>query len=355
MRIVIDASQIVYRGTGVGRYVYGLTKALLSLNSPHQFTFFVGVWRKKKEIEALRLTPPFDRADWHVTPLPPKLANQVFNHTPLPIEIFTGKHDLFHASDWTEPESNMPRVTTVHDLAFRRYPETIAPLIRETHTIRLERIVRHKTHIIADSLSTKKDLIELYSLPEERITVIYPGIESGFKPQSKKEIDRVKNKYKLPTQFILSVGTQEPRKNLERLAAATKKLNLPLILVGRHGWGDLTQTLGYVSDTDLPGLYSAASVFAYPSLYEGFGFPVLEAMSCGTPVTTSNTSSLPEIVGQAGVLFDPLDVSAISAGIEKALKNSSKLVTAGRRQAAKFTWESCAKKTLEVYEQISRR
>jgi glycosyltransferase involved in cell wall biosynthesis len=154
---------------------------------------------------------------------------------------------------------------------------------------------------------------------------------------------------------VLSVGTQEPRKNLERLVQAVDGTDFPLVLVGRHGWGDKTQTLGYVPDVDLSAIYSAATIFAYPSLYEGFGFPVLEAMACGTPVVTSNISSLPEIVGEAGVLVDPLSIEGIKLGILKAGQDRDSLIKLGITRAQDFSWASTASQVLEVYEKIKNR
>jgi glycosyltransferase involved in cell wall biosynthesis len=354
MKIAIDVSQMCYEGTGVARYVYGLTKAMLESKTAHQFILYAGTLRKRKYFKDLMTLSPWNRASWRILPLPPKLAS-AFNLLPFRSEWLVGTVDLFHSSDWSEVSSKCPSVTTVHDLVFHKYPDTVDPLILKVQQNRLKKIVQNGTHIIADSQSTKNDLEKIYHLPSNRITVIYPGISDRYKPQSKKEIDRVKNKYNLPDKFVLSVGTQEPRKNLERLTQAVEKLDMPLVLVGKHGWGAKTQTLGFVPDSDLPAIYAASSVFAYPSLYEGFGFPVLEAMACGTPVVTSNVSSLPELAGNAAILVDPLDVDSIAAGIKKALANRADLIKKGKAQVRLFTWENTAKQTLEVYEKITHR
>lgn len=355
LTIALDVSQMCYSGTGVARYVRGLTHALLSSDSAHHFVLYAGALRQANFFHNLAAQEPWNRATWRILPIPPKLAGLVLNTLPLPFELLTGPADLIHTSDWVEPYSHVPMITTVHDLVFHKYPETVDPLIRTTQTRRLQRLVGDQTHLIADSRSTKNDLLEVYPLRSERITVIYPGIESSYAPQSRSEIDRVKIKYNLPDQFILSLGTQEPRKNLPRLLTAVQSLPLPLVVVGRHGWGAETQTLGYVPDADLPGLYSAATVFAYPSLYEGFGFPVLEAMACGTPVVTSNVSSLPEVAGSAGILVDPLDVDSIRSGIKQAFASRQALVPLGLAQAKKFTWSKTAQLVLEVYAKIAHR
>lgn len=355
MKIAIDVSQMCYEGTGVARYVYGLTEAMLESGTDHQFVLYAGTLRRRKYFKDLMQTKPWNLASWRILPLPPKLAGKAFNLLPFRAQWLVGKVDIFHSSDWSEVSSTCPSVTTVHDLVFIKYPDTVDPLILKIQQSRLKKIVRNQTHIIADSQSTKSDLMEIYHLPSDRITVVYPGISDLYKPQTKKEIDRVKSKYNLPDKFVLSVGTQEPRKNIARLAEAVESLGIPLVLVGRHGWGSKTQTLGYVPDSDLPAIYAASSVFAYPSLYEGFGFPVLEAMACGTPVVTSNISSLPELAGDAAILVNPEDVSSIAKGIKTALSKREDLIKKGKAQSKLFTWAKTAKQTLEVYEKITHR
>ena len=354
MRIAIDVSQMCYLGSGVSRYVTGLTKALLE-SSSHEFVLYAGTLRQRSFFTRLSQEKPWNQATWKIFPLPPRLAGFALTDSEIPFELLTGPVDLIHASDWSQPSAKAPIVTTVHDLVFVKYPSTVEPSILRAQTKRLNKIVASQTQIIADSMSTKNDLMEIYHLPSSRIDVVYPGIDNRYAPQKTKEIDRVKRLYDLPDQYILSVGTQEPRKNLARLVEAVSSLDIPLVIVGKHGWGSQTKTLGYVPDSDLPAIYASASVFAYPSLYEGFGFPVLEAMACQTPVVTSNISSLPELVGKAGILIDPTDVTSISTGIKQALASRSKLIELGLKQSQKFTWDNTAKQTLEVYEKIIHR
>jgi len=362
MKIGIDVSQMCYEGTGVARYVYGLTRALLNESAGHEFVLFAGTLRQKSYFTKLMQTSPWKQADWKILPLPPKLAGLALNAIPLHIESLIGSIDIFHTSDWAEPSSSCPRVTTVHDLVFKKYPSTVDPLILSTQTKRLKKIVAEGTHVIADSLSTKIDLVEIYGLAETKIDVIYPGLDPIYKPQSLKEIERVKTKYRLPKDYILSLGKDEPRKNLERLIKACDGLSYPLVLTGQSGWGKQSESVGssiirtgYIEDADLPGLYSGAHVFAYPSLYEGFGFPVLEAMACGTPVVTSNISSLPEIVGDAGILVDPLSIDLIKQGILHIGEERGKYINLGIARAQNFNWESTAKQVMEVYEKIKNR
>ncbi len=366
MKIGIDISQMCYEGTGVARYTRELTGALLKEHPNHVFTLLAGAWRQKEFFTQIHSQQPWSTAKLRLYGLPPKLAGLVLNTVPVPFEWIGGRYDVFHASDWVQPITSMKTVTTVHDLVFRKYPETVDLLIRKVQEFRLSRIAKGSVHVIVDSMSTKNDLKKIYAIDDERIDVIYPGINSTWKPATKKEIERVKTKYTLPDQYILSVGTQEPRKNIARLAAAAEKVRLPLVLVGHYGWGDsLTPgvksahtpgmlSLGHVPDADLSALYTGAAVFAYPSLYEGFGFPVLEAKACGTPVVTSNVSSLPEVGGESAVLVSPTDVDAIAAGIQHAIQEREKRIDRGFTEVKSFTWDSAAKATLEVYEKISK-
>lgn len=368
LTIALDVSQMVYTGTGVGRYVTGLARALLALNSPHHFTLYAGVLRRKLDLERISRTAAFSRAKWKMFPIPPRLASVLFNDLNLPIDPLLGRADIFHTSDWTEPRSRAAKVTTVHDLAFRLHPETVDPLILAAQEKRLKRVVAQGTHIVADSMSTKNDLMKEYDIDSEKIDVVYPGTNSYLAQVDKTAIVRVREKYGLNGKYILSLGTQEPRKNIPRLVDAYNQFHqtkvgseYTLVLTGRHGWGDkivgdnrLIKNIGFVDDSELPALYSAAGVFVYPSLYEGFGFPVAEAMSCGTPVVTSNVSSLPEVAGDAGICVDPLSASAIAEGIALAVDRAGELSAKGVKQASKFTWGAAAARTLEVYEKIYR-
>ena len=363
-KVALDVSQMVYSGHGVARYTEELARALLTLDSPFHFTYYAGALRNRGFFRIRSRQKPWSRATWKLSPFSPRISSLIWHYTPLSLNNLVGKQDLIHASDWTHPRSSSQIVTTVHDLAFHHYPETIKPMVMRAQTKRLARAVKQGAHFIADSESTKNDLVDLYHLKSAQVDVVYPGVGSGFTPQKNNKIKQVKNKYSLPEAYILTLATREPRKNLERLIKAYQLLKAKdsttpqLVIAGRYGWGeDQSQVdgvivTGYVSDTDLPALYSGASVFAYPSLYEGFGFPVLEAMACGTPVVTSNISSLPEVVGSAGVLVDPLSVKSIAKGITKALKSSSTLAESGLKQAKNFTWKSTAENTIKVYKKL---
>jgi glycosyltransferase involved in cell wall biosynthesis len=237
----------------------------------------------------------------------------------------------------------------------------------------MPRFLRAADAVIAVSECTKRDAIRFYRIPEEKITVIYEGVNPRFRPASPEAIAAVRARYGLPERFILYVGTIEPRKNLTTLLEAFHHLlatyDLRLVIVGKKGWlyerffrrlrelGLENRVLftGYVPDEDLPAIYSAADLFVFPSLYEGFGLPVLEAMACGTPVICSNTSSLPEVAGDAALLVDPTDARALTGAMEQVLTNErlwATLRAKGMERARGFTWEKAAYRTWEVYQQV---
>jgi len=238
----------------------------------------------------------------------------------------------------------------------------------------MPRFLQAADAVIAISESTRRDAIRLYGMDEEKIRVIYEGVSPRFCVASPEAISVVRQKHSLPESFILSVGTIEPRKNLTSLLGAYRALKnqgaeWKLVIVGKKGWlyegffsrlrelGLENEVIfpGFVPDEDLPAFYSAADLFVFPSLYEGFGLPVLEAMACGAPVITSNTSSLPEVAGEAALLVDPTSVEELAGGMRRVLESKElrdELRAKGPKQAAKFRWENAARETLSVYEAV---
>ena len=263
---------------------------------------------------------------------------------------------------------------TLHDLIFRFYPQTHKPLNRWFLTLMMPRFLRAVDAVIAVSDCTKRDAVRLYGLDEAKIKVIHEGVNPRFCTAPPEAISVVRQKYGLPKDFILSVGTIEPRKNLTSLLEAYRVLRdrrgeCKLVIVGQKGWlyegffrrlrelglKDEVIFPGFVPDEDLPALYSAADLFVFPSLYEGFGLPVLEAMACGAPVITSNTSSLPEVAGDAALLVDPTSIEALTHAMRNVLESKQlrdELSAKGYEQAAKFNWESAARETLAVYASV---
>lgn len=360
MKIAIDISQIIY-GTGVSVYTRNLVENLIKLYPKVDFILFGGSLRRKKELDqfikrhhALGKTFYF----------PPRLMDLIWNSFHfLPVEKLIGQVDLIHTSDWTEPPSKIPKVTTIHDLIPLKYPNTTTSSIKYAHKKKLAWVKQETKAITVPSQSTKNDLVDLLKFDPDIITVTYEGVESFFQPQPPDKIKNIKSKYNLDGDYIFSLGTLEPRKNLNRLFLAfnlIKKIypNLKLAVGGGKGWGEKHQKqqdviyLGFVPYADLPALYSGSLAFIFPSLYEGFGLPVLEAMACGSPVVTSNISSLPEITGKAGILIDPLNINAIAIGIHEAISKRTELSEKSLKRAKIFNWEETARLTFSVYQKV---
>jgi len=263
----------------------------------------------------------------------------------------------------------------VHDLIFRHLPQHHKPLNRWYLNLTLPLYCRRATHIIAVSAQTRRDLSAAYRLPAEKITVIHEAADPCFCPQPPETVAAARARYRLPERYLLFVGTIEPRKNLGRLLQAFERLHEArltdaLVIVGQRGWlyDDFFAALensparqavifpGFVPDADLPAVYAGAQALAFPSLFEGFGLPVLEAMACGTPVVCSNTSSLPEVVGEAALLVDPTDVDALADALTRVLRDDAlrrELWQKGWAQVQHFTWQETARRTLAVYHALA--
>ncbi len=360
MKIAIDISQAIY-GTGVSVYTKNLAAYLIKQFPDDQFILFGGSLRRKQELLALAKKL---KGIPKIYPFPPTFMDLIWNSLHiLPVEKLIGDVDIIHTSDWTEPPSKFPKITTVHDLIPFKFPQTSTESIRNTHKKRLAWVMRESDRIIAVSQSTKEDLISILKVPEEKIVVISEGVEDRYCPQSVDVQEIIKKRYHINEDFIFTLSTLEPRKNQAKLIKAFKIVketypNLQLIIAGKTGWGEIPEPVngvlmpGFVPDADLPGLYSGCLAFVLPSIYEGFGLSPLQAMACGASVAVSNVSSLPEVVGEAGVLFDPESVESIAAGIIEAIKNRGSLKEKSLAQAAKFTWEKTAKETYRVYQQV---
>lgn len=354
MKIGIDVQSIFGQKTGFGVYTKNLIKNLLKLERRDQFISFS--WKGKKDLS----TP----------------SRWIWDQIILPAKARAKKLDLLHKPCFSPPVFYKGKiVVTVHDLIPLIFPSNFSFPARLYWTRWLPFSLKKVDKIITISESTKRDLIQILQIPSEKIEVIYEGpsftptkVEASF-------IKKIQKKYKLPKKFILTISTLEPRKNLPFLVEvfwySKKKYRFKekLVIGGKLGWGlkDFFQKiqsknlekeiilLGYVAEEDLPGLYFLASIFVFPSLYEGFGLPVLDALNMGCPTIASNTSSLPEIVGEAGILIDPSEIKAWSNALGKLIldkKMQSKLREKGPKQAKNFSWEKCAKETLEVYEEV---
>lgn len=368
MKIGIDISQIIHEGTGVGRYTQRLVQNLLKNDHENEYILFGYSLRKKYILDRFYNTlVPKKNVIKNFLNIPQSLLEIVWNRLHFfPIENFLGKIDLFHTSDWIEPPSKCKKITTIHDLSTIKYPDLFPKEIVKVHKRKLDWVVLESKAVITDSESTKQDCLNLLNIPRERIHVVYPGVDEQFTYQNENRIKNITEKYNIHKPYILSLGTREPRKNLVNVINAynnlKKQYNLELVVVGKIGWGkDIAgigkntsiNILGFVPDNDLPALYSGALCLVYPSLYEGFGFPILEAMRCGCPVVTSDKGSLKEVGGKQAIFVNPDNAESITYGIEKVLVDSKKIDKKVLIQwADKFSWNSTALKTLEIYQKV---
>jgi glycosyltransferase involved in cell wall biosynthesis len=269
---------------------------------------------------------------WYLRTLPRKAARD-------------GVHVLHCPGHRAPRRSRVPLVVTLHDLAVLRHPETFNRWTRNYSRVMLPRIVEAATRVIAVSSFTSDEAVELLGLDREKVRVVPHGVEAPFRPAGQASTGS----------YALAVGTIEPRKNLPRAVEAARRAGVELRVVGPEGWGEVgVQSLGFVSDEVLAALFRGAQCLVYPSLYEGFGLPVLEAMACGTPVVTSNFGATAELGRGAAVLVDPYDVTSIASGIQEARNRRDELRAAGLERARQYTWDETARQTLEVYREAAR-
>lgn len=373
MKIGIDISQIVY-GTGVSNYTAKLVQNLLKIDHKNHYIIFGSSLRSKKKLKDFgQSLNDYGNVEIKLYSYPPFILNLLWNKLHiLPIDKLIGEIDVFHSSDWTQPPiaaKSTKKVTTVHDLTVYLFATSTHPKIIATQKKRLYLVKKEVDLIITDSQTTKDDLVKFLQIPLEKIRVIYLAASEEFKPQDDEKVNEVLAKYKIRKPYILSVATQEPRKNIQKLIDAFDSLigqnsNLHLVLTGKYGWGEgfrSTENVlwtGFVPQEDLLALYGGCRVFVYPSLYEGFGLPILEAMACGAPVITSNNSSMAEIAKDAAILVDPRSDHQLKKAIELVLnlnlENYQKMVRASLERARKYTWAKTAKETLKVYEDLTK-
>jgi glycosyltransferase involved in cell wall biosynthesis len=360
MRIGINAALMSarhgYRQTGISRYISELVDGLHDVKMPEDELLLLGTRM------GLAQESPLLRIGWEQTGLAATIAAR--------------RLDVFHGPISVVPmATRVPSVVTVHDLAFLKFPEQV-PAARRNWLIAGTRLSARKARrIITISENTKRDLIDWLGLPDEKIAVVPLGVSPRVQRVSGTSLDVFRMKWNVDRPFILAVGTLEPRKNLPTLLRAFARIkddiDHELVLVGPEGWltGELKSTLdelnlgnrvrltGFVSDEELGAWYSAADLFAYPSWYEGFGLPSVEAMLCGAPVLASNTSSFPEVVGDAGVLIPPGDVELWAETMLELLRDSGRrqaLRTAGFARAATFSWKRTAQETYGIYKDVAR-
>ena len=374
MKIAIDISQTVY-GTGVGRYTQELVQNLLNIDKQNEYILFGASLRQFLKLKKIKneLVNSNKNLTFKLIPLPLFLLEFIWNKFHfLPIETFVGKIDLLHTSDWLEPPTtkDTKKVTTVHDMLAYLFPQSSHQRIVRNQRAKLERVKKETHIIIADSKTTKEDLVKFLQVPSDKIKVVYLAASSQFKPQDEDVIEKVLQKYKIKKPYILSVSTQEPRKNIQKLIDVFENISklrsdITLVLTGKKAWTTYEQVstdkeniifTGYIPEDDLICLYSGCRVFVYPSLYEGFGLPILEAMACGVPTITSNNSSMAEIAKDAAILIDPRSDSQLTKAIEMVLdlklEDYQKMVNASLNRARQYSWAKTAKQTLQIYKDL---
>jgi len=374
MIIGVDYTAAIWQGAGIGRYTRELLRAAIPPAKEFRYLLFYAAGglapTNAYAAELRQLCADYPHVRAAPIALSPRLLTILWQRLrlPLPVERLIGKIDLVHAPDFVLPPTRARTILTVHDLTFVLQPDCFEPALRRYLIGAVPRSLRRAGLILADSHATRVDLTQQMGVAAERIAVVYPGVSSRFRPLPAEVIEPVRQRLGLPPAFLLFVGTLEPRKNLVRLVEALPHLTspLPLVIAGRKGWlyEDIFATVerlglhdrvifvDFVEDADLPALYNLAQAFVYPSLYEGFGLPALEALASGTSVVTTPVASLPEVVGAAAILVDPLDSVAIAAGIEQALARTAELRAPGLAQAARFTWEESAQALLTCYRQM---
>jgi glycosyltransferase involved in cell wall biosynthesis len=298
----------------------------------------------------------------------------------LSLEIMPHRFKLFHSPDFIPPAFGAERfIITVHDLTFLHYPETLTPESRRYYNDQITWAVRRADHILTVSQCSRRDLVERLNVPIEKITVTHEGAHDRFRPLPSEAVDQVLHTLGLTRGYLLHVGTWEPRKNLDRLAAAYRQVAAtvpqtpPLLLVGQPGWhfervlariealkipADRLIWRSDIDDDALPAVYNGAYCTITPSLYEGFGLPVLEGMACGCPPLVSNRSALPEVAGGVGALFDPDNVEDIADKLLYALTATGwreAQQKAALERAKLFSWDACAAQTLDIYQRYAAR
>ncbi len=369
MRVVLDAQALLEPLAGVGRVVSNLIPALAEVDPGSRFYLYYGA---SLRLRTERL-PRFDAPN--LQPMLIRFPGKLFRPLTermnlLPVGWCFRHADIFHGLNYYVPGVGCPSLVSIYDMSCWKFPHCFTPRRLKDIRGKVKRAVRNADRIVTGSESARRDIVEELGVERDRVTVVPLGVSKDFKPDpGPEELERVREKYRLPGRYILTVGTLEPRKNTALLVRAFQAAGLDgasLVICGHQGWmqegfteeiggmsgrGDVVLA-GPVEDADLPSVYAGARLFAYPSLYEGFGLPPLEAMACGVPVVSSGSSSLPEVMGDAGLLVDPRDEDAWVKALRALWQDEARLGEmreAGLERAGLFSWMRSAEMMLEVY------
>lgn len=366
MRIGIDVGILREKKRGVGRYLSNLLEGFSKFSSDDDIYLYspgpiLYNFIKNRNWHARIGTLPLPGTFWLQT----QCKNYIKKDN---VEIFFGPSHILPLN----LSNTIKKVLAVHDLVAILYPETMTNYNRFIHNIFFAKSLKSADSIIAMSEATKQSIIEKFGINENKINVIYEGVSKSFRPYQPEEVKSILNQYGLNKPYLLSVGTLEPRKNYPLLLRAFKglKTDCNLVIIGKPGWkfekifasindlklGNRVKILGYVKDEDLPYLYNGAEIFVFPSIYEGFGLPVLEALACGTPVICSNSSSLPEVGGDAVIYFNPNSADELVTKVNQLLTDNELkklLIQKGLNRVKLFTWDKTAQKTWRVLKNLN--
>ena len=376
MRIAIDYTAAIRQGAGIGAYVRNLVAAILAQDTNNNYTLLTS-GRPTRE----RPFPIAENVRGRSVLIPDRYLNILWYRmrAPLPATLFTGPIDIYHGPDFVLPPLNrkVRKVVNIHDLAFLEHPEYAVPSLAAYLRKVVPEAVNAADVVATISMDVSRALQEHFQTPPEKIVVIPPGVGPAFRRITDPLIlDATRHKFALQSPLVLAVGTLEPRKNhiglIKAFHRARQEKNGPamLAIAGGRGWlyeetmrvieelnlQEHVRFLGRVTDLELITLYSIADIFAFPSFFEGFGIPPLEAMACGTPVITSNTSSLPEFASDAALLVNPHEIDDIAQAITRLLTDDTlrtELQQKGYQRAHQYTWQQSAQKMLHVYDQLS--
>ncbi len=379
LHIVVDFTAAFHQGAGIGRYTRSLIQAALARDAVDRFTLLHARADPEARHRMERALPPHARL--LQVPLAPRWFTWLFHRwqLPLPLTALVGRWDLYHSPDFVLPRLRGGKtMVTVHDLSFLRFPQFADPGLRRFLARAVGRSVRRADGVLADSVATRDDLVDLLGVPRERVRVVYAACDPHLRRvEDPGVLAETRRRLGLPSRYILSVGTLEPRKNLDGLVRAYAALLRlrpetveDLVLVGRRGWmyegidrairetglGRRVHILTGVSDDDLPAVLSMATLFAFPSWYEGFGLPPLEAMACGVPVVASDRGSLREVLGNAACTVAPEDPEGIARALAALLDDEAArlaLGACGPAQAAHFDWGRSAEALLDAYRRVA--